>query len=126
LHAAAYSGNSDVVRKLIEYGAADMINARDSGGSTPLLLASEGHNFKGGSVLRLLLERGADINVQNHFGRTPLHRASFRGALGVVRLLLEHGADVEAKNNIDKTALQIAADEGHDEVVELLREHGAE
>jgi hypothetical protein len=124
LHAAAYSGYSDVVRKLIEYGAVD-INARDSGGSTPLLLASEGHNFEEGFVLHLLLERGADINVQNHFGRTPLHRASFRGALGVVRLLLEHGADVEARNTIDKTALQIAADEGHDEVVELLREHGA-
>jgi ankyrin repeat protein len=124
LHAAAYAGNFEVVRILIEYGAAD-INARDSGGSTPLLLASEGHNFKDGSVLRSLLEHGADTNVQNHFGRTPLHRASFRGALEVVRLLLEHGADAEAKNHIDKTALQIAADEGHDEVVELLREHGA-
>jgi hypothetical protein len=126
LHGAAYSGNSEVVRLLIEYGAAAAdVNARDSGGSTPLLLASEGHNFGDGSVVRLLLEHGADINVQNHFGRTPLHRASFRGALEVVRLLLGHGADVEAKNNIDKTALQIAADEGHDDVVELLREHGA-
>ena len=124
LHGAAYSGNSEVVRVLIEYSVAD-INARDSGGSTPLLLASEGHNFKDGSGLRLLLEHGADINVQNHFGRTPLHRASFRGALEVVRLLLEHGADVEAKNKSDKTASQIADEEGHDGVVELLREHGA-
>jgi len=63
--------------------------------------------------------------VQNQIGRTPLHRASMIGALGVVRLLLEHGADVEAKNNVGETALQEAADMEHDDVVELLREYGA-
>jgi ankyrin repeat protein len=78
LHAAAFSGNFEVVRILIEYDPGD-INARD--GSTPLLLASGGHNFKDGSVLRLLLEHGADINVQNQIGLTPLHWASINGAL---------------------------------------------
>ena len=110
---------------LLDYYPAD-INARDREGFTPLFGASEGRYFKGGSVLRLLLEHGVDINVQNQLSWTPLHLASSNGALRVVRLLLEHdaAADVEAKNNVDKTALQIAADEGHDEVVELLREHG--
>jgi hypothetical protein len=124
LHAAAFSGNSEVVRILIEYNPAD-INARDENGSTPLHWASNGRYFKDGSVLRLLLQHGADINVQSQIGRTPLHWASFNGMLEVVRLLLEHGADVEAKNNNGKTALQEAADRGHDEVVELLREYGA-
>jgi len=124
LHAAAFSGNLEVVRILIEYNPAD-VNARDGNESTPLLWVSGGHYFKDGSVLRFLLAHGADINVQNQFGETPLHFASFNGALEVVRLLLEHGADVQAKNNDGKTALQEAA-EGHDEVVELLREYGAE
>jgi ankyrin repeat protein len=123
LHGAAYSGNFEVVRILIEYDHAD-INARDEIRSTPLLWASDGHFFKDGSVPRLLLEHGADINVQNRFGWTPLHFASINGALEVVRVLLEYGADVEAKGNNGKTALQEAAQRGHDEVVELLREHG--
>ena len=125
LHGAADSGNLEVVRKLIEYDPA-FINAREgAGGETPFHWASEGQNPRDGSVVRLLLEHGADINVQNNGGRTPLHTASWNGALEVVRVLLEHGADVEVKSEYGWTALQEAADEGHDEVVELLREHGA-
>ena len=124
LHSAAYPGNLEVVRKLIEYDPA-CIDARDVDGWTPLHWASGRYNFEDGSALRLLLEHGADINVQNRVGRTALHRASFNGALEVVRVLLEHGADVEAKNIVGETALQEAADRGHDNIVKLLREHGA-
>ena len=121
LHAAAFSGNFEMVRILIECDRAD-INARDRIGWTPLLWASRSPHFKDGSVLRLLLEHGADKNLQNQIGWTPLHLASFNGALEVVRLLLEHGADVKAKDKKGKTALQVAVWKGHDKVVKLLRE----
>ena len=124
LHSAAITGNFEVVRILIEYYPA-YINARDAIGETPLYQASGGQNFKDGSVLRLLLECGADINAQSQGGRTPLHRASMSGALEVVRLLLEHGADVEAKDLDGRTALQFVAGKGNSEIVKLLREHGA-
>jgi Ankyrin repeats (3 copies)/Ankyrin repeats (many copies) len=123
LHGAAYSGNLEVVRRLIEYDPA-AINARDEDGWTPLHMASSGHNFKDGSVVRLLLEHGADINAQKTNSSTPLHVASRNGALNAVRLLFEHGADVEVKNNDGETALQYAAWLGYDEVVKFLREHG--
>ena len=127
LHAAADSGNFEVVRTLIESRANPAyINARDGGlGWTPLHWAADGRYFKDGSLLRILLEHGADINAQTHGGWTPLHRASNYGALEVVCLLLEHGADVETKTNSGKTALQFAANLGRREIVELLREHGA-
>ena len=125
LHDAADSGNFEMVRIFIEYDPAN-ISARDTFGCTPLHCASERRDSKGCSVVRLLLEHGADVNAPDVFGGTPLCKASFFGALEVVRLLLEHGADVRAKNNGGKTVLQFAAGEGHNEVVKLLRERGAE
>ena len=71
LHAAAYSGNLEVVRILIKYDTAD-IHAREEGGWTSLHWASTGHNFKDGSVLRFLLEHGADMNVRGQDGWTPV------------------------------------------------------
>jgi hypothetical protein len=124
LHAAAYSGNFEVVRILIEYDPAH-INTKDNVGSTPLHWASEGLTFKDCSVVPLLLQHGADIKAQDEGGQTPLHTASLYGAVEVVRLLLEHGADVEAKDNNGKTALQVAGRRRHDEVVKLMRDHGA-
>jgi hypothetical protein len=106
LHSAAYFGKLEVVQKLIEYDAD--INARDEYEWTPLCWSSRGVHFKDGSVLRLLLERGANVNARaDDDGCTPLHRASRFGALEAVRLLLEHGADVEAVSYHNMTALQV-------------------
>jgi hypothetical protein len=123
LHSAAFSGNFEVVRILIEYDPA-YVHARDGVGSTPLHWASESRYFKDGYILRLLLEHDADLNAQDQMGRTPLHWASYSGALEVVRLLLELGANAQAKGNDRMTALQEAAYRGRDEIVKLLREHG--
>ena len=124
LHAAAYQGSLEVVRKLIEFGA--NIHATDEARWTPLHRASQGHHrFNDGSILRLLLENGADANVVSKYNQIPLILASEDGVLEAVRLLLEYGAEVEVKNIVGKTALQVAAEQGHEEVVEVLREHGA-
>jgi hypothetical protein len=132
LHSAVKFEKFEVVQKLIEYNAD--IDTRDLYGWTPLYWASGGDYFKDGSVLRLLLERGADVNARDDDdGFTPLHRASEHGALEVVRVLLEYGADVEAVNVDGKTALQVVGmapyryvDQGRcDEITKLLVEHGA-
>ena len=121
-HVAAYFGMFKVIRILIEYDPAH-IHGSDNG-STLLHWASISHHSEGVSVLRLLLEHGADINVRNHRGRTPLYLASSSGMQDVVRLLLEQGADVDAKSNDGITPVQEAAKRGHTEVVKLLREYG--
>ena len=84
LHGTAFSGNFEVVQKLIEYNPT-YINAREVGdGETLLYLASGGLHLKGGSVLRLLLEHDADVNVRSPGGWTPLHNASLYVAPGIM------------------------------------------
>ncbi len=132
LHSAAYFGKFEVAQKLIEYDA--NFDARDNDGWTPLYAAARCYHTRDGSVVRLLLERGADVNARaDENGFAPLHEASENGALEVVRLLLEHGADVEAVSVDCRTALQVVGKEKHrkmdqgqcDEIRRLLVEHGA-
>ena len=49
-------------------------------------------------VVRLLLAHGADPDLREGGGLTPLHRAVFRGFYDVAVLLLNGGADVNARS----------------------------
>lgn len=44
-------------------------------------------------VVRLLLEHGAEVNVQDKYGHTPLHAAVLGAGTDTMQLLLEAGAD---------------------------------
>lgn len=48
-----------------------IINCEDPNGNTPLSEAASGGSA---TTLQLLLERGADVNSQGQFKRTPLYR----------------------------------------------------
>ena len=53
-------------------------------------------------MVRLLLEKGADLEAKDSNRETALHKAAFRGYEAVVRLLLEKGADRKAKNSDER------------------------
>jgi len=72
--------------------------------------------------VRELLKKGADPNVRDEYGNTPLHVAAYEGHVDVVRLLLEHGADPTVKNKDGDTPLDLARARGHREVVSLIEE----
>ncbi|KAN0127891.1 Ankyrin repeat-containing domain protein, partial [Lactarius tabidus] len=75
------------------------LDASDEFGRTPLHDVSGGEYSSeeaGVSVVRLLLERGEDVNVQDKQQRTPLHLASYNGKLEIARLLLDRGAKLDA------------------------------
>jgi ankyrin repeat protein len=74
-----------------------------------------------GLVVKLLLEKGADVSVANMNRITPLNGASDRGHFEVVKLLLEKGADMTFPDNDGWTPLKSASSNGHVEVVELKR-----
>ena len=122
LHRAAYVGNCELIQVLLDYGVD--VNAQDTDGETPLADAAYGQL----GAVRLLLDHGADPNVQARRDAlfsltTPLHRALRYGRIDIVRVLLEHGAIIEVKDGEGETPLDVAARKGYYEIVKLLSEH---
>lgn len=76
-------------------------------------------------TVRDMLASGANVNVKDEHGNTPLIEAARNGHDDVVRTLLAAGADVKAKNDDGQTALMLAARGGHDDEAQLLRRAGA-
>ena len=55
-----------------------------------------------------LIEKGADVNMKNNEGHTPLMWAACNRNAGTVKKLIKAGADVNAQDNLGKTALMYA------------------
>jgi len=77
-------------------------------------------------AVRLLLDRGADVNARDGDGRTALMLACYSDTypIEVVRLLIERGADVNARTPSEETAASFAAARGG-VIVEALAKAGA-
>jgi ankyrin repeat protein len=73
-----------------------------------------------------LLDKGANPNVQDIFGSTPLRIAARCDNPEVVELLLKRGADPNVPDIFGSTPLHIAAECDNPEVVELLLKRGAD
>eukprot|EP00043_Microstomoeca_roanoka_P009711 m.92500 g.92500 ORF g.92500 m.92500 type:complete len:296 (-) comp14669_c0_seq4:2787-3674(-) len=89
--------------------------------NAPLHLAS-GNGYS--DIAQLLIELGADVNVNNYDNNTPLHFVNVH--LDIALLLIKHGADINAKNNWGDTALHWVSDNGVTGTASLLIEHGAD
>jgi SAM-dependent methyltransferase len=73
-----------------------------------------------------LLEAGADPNVVDDLGMTPLLWAVFGGYAEIVERLCSRGADVGLRGATGETALWHAEDDfGLEDVAAVLRRHGA-
>ncbi|KAJ7875974.1 ankyrin repeat-containing domain protein [Mycena leptocephala] len=87
---------------------------------------------------RLLIEHGANVNVQGGDFGNALQAASYNGHINLVqllieqgatlmhRLLIEHSANVNAQGGHFGNALQAASLHGHINIVQLLIEQGAD
>ncbi|KAL4931449.1 ankyrin repeat-containing domain protein [Aspergillus undulatus] len=71
---------------------------------------------------RLLLDHGADINLQNKYGRSSVHIAVMAGHLESVQMLLEAGANPNLKDIWDCTPLSMV----NNVIGVLLVEYGAD
>jgi ankyrin repeat protein len=71
-------------------------------------------------TLLAFMAKGADPNVVNSGGTTPLMFAAYRNRLQLATYLLSAGADPNAMAEDGHTALSIAREHGHAEVARLL------
>ena len=78
------------------------------------------------SMVRALMELGADVNQARDDGVTPLYIAAEKGYDTLVRALIELGADINKARNTGATPLYDAAYNGHEAIVRALTESGAD
>ena len=105
------------------------VNARSRtlGEDTPMHIAAGKGKVK---IFALLLVHGADINIRNARGETPLHDAlncrKIDVGLDVGQCLLDRGADINARDKNGCTPLFDAARRVNVEFARMLLERGAE
>ncbi|XP_054262267.1 ankyrin-1-like [Macrosteles quadrilineatus] len=123
LHFAAYSGNENVVRLLLNSVGVQVDAATSENGYNPLHLACFGGHI---TVVGLLLSRSSDLlHSSDKHGKTGLHVAATHGHYQMVEVLLGQGAEINATDKNGWTALHCAARAGCFDVVRLLVESGA-
>ncbi|KAK3088028.1 hypothetical protein FSP39_013681 [Pinctada imbricata] len=125
LHCACYEGNIEVVKLLFKEAAQrdgwvtiqNMVADRDIDQNTCLHLAVLNGHY---DVMKLCVEKKADVNTPAIKYMHPLHLAAKAGDLNCVRLLVKHKARIDSLNEDMATPLHIAAANDHLDVVEYL------
>lgn len=105
LHLAAAKGKVSEVERLLELGANP--NAQDDNGWSPLHFSAQAVSPE---VARVLLLSGADLELKDSFGNTPLFRAVFesKGNGSVIEVFLKAGARIDTRNSAGVTPLSLA------------------
>ena len=122
LHFAAYAGNLEVAKLLLERGADIDRRANTKFRNTPLqvsLLTGQEE------MAALLVARGADVRIEQAEGFTALHEAAQIGSEKLIALFLDHGADPNARGQDGRTPLAMARKAGHESAAKLLQARGA-
>ena len=98
---AVFKGNIATVKQYLDNGV--NVNAKSEPGLTSLHCAVN-EDFKGShrELVKLLIDKGADVNARDDILDTPLHGASNKET---AEILIKAGADVNAKNINGKAIL---------------------
>ena len=113
-----YADQNDMVKILLHHGANPDTKEYS-------LLRRAAGPLGSKEIVETLLDGGANSNIANNWGSTPLHWAAMYGHGEVVETLLRGGAASNVANYRGSTSLHFAAEEGHKEVVEKLLDGGA-
>jgi ankyrin repeat protein len=120
LRIAVINSHVEVVSYLLNAGAnVDVVNWK---GRTLLTEISSSKKCQA-TVMRLLLDHGANIDAQDNHGWTALITAMLAENTDAVKLLLENDANTMIRDNENQTALDIATHQNFIEIANLIRHH---
>lgn len=122
IYFALRQNNLELIEHLLDAGADPNLPVYP-GGKDYLLLLHPAEVNKA-AMLRTLLEHGANPNLTDQLGWTPLMVATYYGSTSAVNILLQKGADVNLKNQGGATALTIAEAHGNSRIADLLIKAG--
>lgn len=117
---AASGGYVDVGRVLLDKGADVNATPVPSSRDTALTIAADKGHVR---FVELLLCRGAQVEVKNKKGNSPLWLAANGGHLPVVELLYNVKADIDSQDNRKVSCLMAAFRKGHVKVVKWMVHH---
>jgi ankyrin repeat protein len=124
---AAASQDLVAVKSLLKQGAPINYVHPIMFGWTPLIVAISYEN-KPMAISRYLVEAGADVNIADEYGRTPLMHLVDRDddgddAVSMLKMLIAYGANVEARDKFGTTIFQTVGVKPHLlEVLDAARE----
>ncbi|VAW30773.1 hypothetical protein MNBD_CHLOROFLEXI01-531 [hydrothermal vent metagenome] len=117
LQLACYFNQEAAALWLIEQGAEVNTISKNKMKIAPIHAAATHGNL---TLLRALLEKGADVNAAQDGGFTAVHQAAHRNDVPMAELLRQFDADPHQPDAKGKTAIQLAQAEGNDEVTAVL------
>jgi hypothetical protein len=120
LMSATANNDVDGVKFFSKAGAL-VINQRNKGGATSLHIACREGNFE---IAKTLIDNGANVNIVDNEGWTPLMRASLAGNKEIVEILLKNGANANLLNSLNESALIHATTSKCIKCIEEIIENG--
>ena len=119
LHEAVVKKDIAQIGRLLQNGAdINQLGSRRHGyGSALHIAAREGYL----DIARLLIDRGAEIDVLDRKDFTPLHNATWNGNLEMTKLLLDAGAEIEASTYDGDTPLTLAQNNNQAQVAAFIQ-----
>ncbi|XP_027663298.1 ankyrin repeat and death domain-containing protein 1B isoform X2 [Falco rusticolus] len=117
IHLAAWTGNLDIMRKLIKAGADQ--KAKNEEGMNVLHFAAQNNSVK---IVDYFLQdlHLNDLNKPDGKGKKPFLLAAEKGHVDMINNLITLKLFTPEKDKEGNTALHLAAKNGHSEVVEIL------
>mgnify|MGYP001017858748 CR=1 FL=1 len=117
---AVYHGPVSLLEAFLAAGVSPRFE--DAAGFPPLIAAMTSGRADAYTLVRMLLEAGADPDERGVNGYAPLHHAAAAGDEGLVALLLEHGADATLRTGVDddETPADFARGAGHEDIARRL------
>ena len=116
---ACYFGHLETAEYLIKAGAPINSVSRNGLKAAPLQSATAAGHEK---IVRMLLQLGADPNIREGNGYTPLHAAAQNKDIDMIHTLIYGGADLTVAGDDGKTSLDLAVETNDQATIALLAE----